>query len=92
MITMITTTVTTISTITMYQVRHPDGSLAISFPDGSNKRISAGGEEEVAHLTSGTCPTYQDIFEKFDDLSCDEELVKFYSEILARRDAIDEEQ
>ena len=48
--------------------------------------------EEVAHLTSGTCPTYQNIFEKFDDLSCDEELVKFYSEILARRDAIDEEQ
>ena len=52
MITMISTMITTIPTITMYQVRHPDGSLAISFPDGSNKRISAGGEEEVAHLTS----------------------------------------
>ena len=35
--------------------------------------------EEVAHLTSGTCPTYQDIFEKYDNLSCDDELVDFYS-------------
>ena len=48
--------------------------------------------EEVAHLTSGTCPTYMDIFENFEDLSTDENLVKFFGEILARRDALDREE
>ena len=48
--------------------------------------------EEVAHLTSGTCPVYMDIFMKFDDLSTDENLVMFFGEILARRDALDGEE
>ena len=48
--------------------------------------------EELAHLTSGTCPVYMDIFQKFDDLSTDESLVSFFGEILARRDALDKEE
>ena len=47
--------------------------------------------EEVTHLTSGTCPIYMDIFQKFDDLSTDESLVRFFGEVLARRDALDKE-
>ena len=47
--------------------------------------------EEVSHLTSGTCPTYKDIFEKFDNLSSDENLVKYFGEVLARRDALEQE-
>ena len=48
--------------------------------------------EEVAHLTSGTCPTYMDIHEKYEDLSTDENLVRFFGEVLARRDALDLEE
>ena len=36
-------------------------------------------------------PTYKDITDKNSELSKDEELVKMFREILARRDAIDEE-
>ena len=28
-------------------MRLPDGTMTISFPDGSSKRIAPGGEEEV---------------------------------------------
>ena len=48
--------------------------------------------EEVAHITSGTCPTYRDIYERHDDLSKDEGLVKVFGEVLARRDALDQEE
>ena len=48
-------------------------------------------KEEVSHLTSGTCPTYRDIYERYSDLSADQDLVKFFGEVLARRDALDQE-
>ena len=28
-------------------MRYPDGAMTISFPDGSSKKITPGGEEEV---------------------------------------------
>ena len=50
--------------------------------------MGLGGMEEE-HLTSGECPTYSDIFEKFEDLSDEENLVCLFREILARREALD---
>ena len=40
----------------------------------------------------GECSVYADIWEKFDSLEDDESLVKFFGEVLARRDALDEEE
>ena len=45
--------------------------------------------EQVSHLTSGTCPTYRDIFLKYEDLTGDEDLARFFGEVLARRDSLD---
>ena len=45
--------------------------------------------EQEEHLTSGECPTYSDIFEKFEDLSDEKNLVCLFREILARREALD---
>ena len=50
-------------------------------------------EREVeSHLTSSTCPVYADIREKYGDLSSDEELVNYFGEVLARREALEEEE
>ena len=46
--------------------------------------------EQEQHLTSGECPTYRDIVEKFEDLTIEENLVCLFREILARRSALDE--
>ena len=46
--------------------------------------------EVERHLTSGECPTYRDIVEKFEDLTNEENLVRLFREILARRSALDE--
>ena len=43
----------------------------------------------MSHLTSGTCPTYMDIFLKYEDLTGDEDLARFFGEVLARRDSLD---
>ena len=31
----------------LFKVRHPDGSMEISFPDGSHKRITSEGAEDI---------------------------------------------
>ena len=49
-------------------------------------------KEEEGHLVKGECSVYADIWEKFDSLEDDESLVKFFGEVLARRDALDEEE
>ena len=50
-------------------------------------------EREVeSHLTSSTCPVYADIREKYGDLSSDEELGNYFGEVLARREALEEEE
>ena len=45
--------------------------------------------EEESHIISGQCKVFGDLNDKFGDLSNDENLVKFFSSVLARRDQID---
>ena len=45
-------------------------------------------KEQEIHITSGQCPVYSDIREKYLDFSNDEDLVSYLDEVLARRDLI----
>ena len=45
--------------------------------------------ETESHLMSGNCKTYNDIREKYDDFTRDEDLVNFFKEVLERRDELD---
>ena len=45
--------------------------------------------EDESHLTSGDCKVFGDLLDKFGDLSNDENLIKFFGEVLSRRDEID---
>ena len=47
--------------------------------------------EEEQHIMLGRCPMYQDIREKYSDLSDDSDLVKFFNEVLERRSELDGE-
>ena len=47
--------------------------------------------EEEAHLLSGQCKVYGDLTLQYDNLTNDENLVKFFSDVLARRDELDKE-
>ena len=46
--------------------------------------------EHEAHLKFENCPQYTDIREKYDTLDDDQNLARFFREVLARRDALDE--
>ena len=46
--------------------------------------------ESETHLKFENCPQYADIRVKFDTLEDDQSLAKFFREVLARRDALDE--
>ena len=48
-----------------------------------------GEKEKEAHITSGNCPIYDDIWEKRGNLENNEDLVKFFSAVLERRDLLD---
>ena len=48
-----------------------------------------GEKEKEDHITSGNCPIYDDIWEKRGDLENNEDLVKFFSAVLERRDLLD---
>ena len=45
--------------------------------------------EKESHITSGKCPVYEDLRIKYDNLDSDENLVKFFLEVLERRDDFD---
>ena len=60
--------------------------LEISFQTISNSPSTIYHEQ---HLTSGECPTYANIMEKYEDLTDDRNLVCLFREILARREALD---
>ena len=45
--------------------------------------------EEELHIMSGKCTVYGDLPQKFGDLSNDENLVNLFTEVLARRDYLD---
>ena len=47
--------------------------------------------EEESHLIAGDCPVYGDIRENYPDMESDEDLVKFFTEVLARRERLEEE-
>ena len=48
--------------------------------------------ESETHLKEGGCLIYRDIREKYDTLENDEDLVKFFGEVISRRDALDEDR
>ena len=48
--------------------------------------------EEELHLLSGKCDVYGEIRGRYGNLDNDNELVKFFSEVLARRDKLEEEK
>jgi hypothetical protein len=47
-------------------------------------------KENEPHLRSGECPAYDDIIANYRNLDDDEELVKYFQEVLERRDRIDD--
>ena len=53
--------------------------------------LCACGEEreEEPHLLSGRCKVYGDLTHNFSDLSDDDQLVQFFSQVLARRDQLE---
>ena len=48
-----------------------------------------GRKENESHITAGTCPIYDDIWQARGDLRNDEDLVKFFSAALERRSLLD---
>jgi hypothetical protein len=48
--------------------------------------------EEESHLLAGDCPVYGDIRESYPDLESDNHLVNFFTEVLARRERLEEEE
>ena len=64
----------------------------------NDKRFSGNGSlckckrsiEEEPHLLSGNCEVYGDIRGKYGGLEDDDSLVRFFTEVLERRDATDE--
>ena len=48
--------------------------------------------ESESHIKDGGCTSYMDIREKYGSLEDDEELVKFFGEVISRRDALDEDR
>ena len=45
--------------------------------------------EEESHLLAGSCRVYGDIRERYDNLEDDEDLVRFFSEVLERREELE---
>ena len=46
--------------------------------------------EEERHLLSGKCEVYKDIRDNYGDLQNDDDLVKFFREVLERREQLEE--
>ena len=50
-----------------------------------------GAREEEGHIVSGNCSVYSDLRTQFGDLGQDQNLVNFFTAVLDRRDALEEE-
>ena len=48
--------------------------------------------EDESHLINGSCPVYQAIREKYDDLDDHEKLAQFFNEILLMREKLDKSE
>jgi hypothetical protein len=46
-------------------------------------------KEDEAHIVAGNCPVYEDIRDTYGDLNDDAELVKYFKEVLDRRELMD---
>ena len=46
-------------------------------------------KEKEGQITSGQCPVYSDIREKYLDFNNDEDLVSYFDKVLERRDLIE---
>ena len=57
----------------------------------TNWLCRCGSREEQEHIRSH-CAIYRDIREKYEDLDSDENMVKFFEEVLKRRDMLDEQE
>jgi hypothetical protein len=49
-------------------------------------------KEEESHLLAGDCQVYGDLRHKYADLVSDEDMVSFFTEVLARRERLEEEE
>jgi hypothetical protein len=49
-------------------------------------------KEDESHLLSGRCPVYGPIREKYGSLENDEKLVDFFSEVLAKRAELEDQE
>ena len=75
------------------------GLLSFAGNYKNDKRFSGNGGlckcnraiEDEPHLLSGTCKVYGDIRSKYGDLRDDQSLVRFFTEVLEKREALDEE-
>ena len=47
--------------------------------------------EKESHIISGNCEVYEDIRVKYDDLEDEENLLKFFKEVIERRERLEEE-
>ena len=54
----------------------------------TNWLCRCGRKEIESHITAGTCPIYDDIWQARGDLRKDEDLVKFFSLVLERRNLL----
>ena len=55
----------------------------------SNWMCRCGNRENESHIREGICPIYNDIWQKYENLDNDEDLVNFFSAVLERRRKIE---
>ena len=82
----------------MYKTRY--GMLPFAGNYSKDKRFAHSdwlckcgeAKEEESHLLSGNCEVYGELRNKYPNLNNDTELVKFFNEVLDRRDRLEEEE
>ena len=79
----------------IYRTRYGQRDLAGNFSHDksyskTNWMCMCGlSKEKEVHITSGKCPIYSDIREKYTDFDKDEDLVSYFNEVLERRGQIE---
>ena len=82
----------------MYKTRY--GMLPFAGNYAKDKRFARSdwlckcgeAKEEESHLLSGNCEVYGEIKNKYSNLNDDAQLVKFFNEVLDRRDRLEEKE
>ena len=79
----------------IYRTRYGQRDFAGNFSNNNKYSktdwmcICGQSKEKEGHITSGQCPIYSDIREKYLDFNNDEDLVSYFDEVLERRDLIE---